>query len=237
MANSPIETDFENKFANPDIYAEHDSKGNKSLNSLLKYCYTKKMKVINCSPGNNKSCKYAFVYFASTEQELSLYRTIIKNLKAENIADFNFEIRAFVNADFPEHERYRGVIIRSNPFVANLLFEKTLYSLQNRSSFSNRDIVDYFNSIVFYFKLRHIDTKDLKLLYYSNDDNKGHEKYYLKISEILYQFKDIKYYLNGPIKPLSSLTPESKVSDIAGIFEVDCSIKDINQNVLSKILK
>ena len=35
MANSPIETVFENKFANPDIYAEHDSEGNKSTGRAI----------------------------------------------------------------------------------------------------------------------------------------------------------------------------------------------------------
>ena len=228
MASAPIETDYKALFANPDYYAKLYGEGLPSLESLLRYCLNNQIMTVTCCSGNNS--KYAYIYFACKDTELTFYKIVLDALKEANIKDFNYEVRAFIN--FPGCEYYSGIIFRANKVDANKLFIKIQQSLELRSSFSTRNLIDYFSYIVFQLRVNHLDIKDLKLIY---EDN----KLYVKFSEQEYKFKNHVFYLNGEIKKLSSLLTTNDIKDFNGKFEVDNNneelIGKVNQH-LSKVL-
>lgn len=225
-------------------YAKEYGEGLPELELLLNYCFDKKFKVVYCSKGK-ENC-WAYIYFAGNASEISTFKIVVRNLLAENIAGFNYEIRA--KANYLSTEKLRGVIFRCKHYAAGKMFDKIAFSLQNHNAFSNRDVVDKFNSIISNFEMRGKKTDNLSLIYDSyrsvkeEDMQPGNIKpekdmNVIKFFEIPLTKNGHNITYNGKLQLLSSLSNATSIEDLKGIYQVDMDLADFNTNVLKKIFK
>lgn len=226
MAKTPVETNFNELFANPDKYATLYSEGSQSLYLLLKYVFEEKIKTISCCRGDNS--KYAYIYFTCLDEELTFYKIVLNKIKANNkIKDFNFEIRAFVN--FKNCENLRGVIFRCDPTTQDEMFKTILNALPDRAAVSKYNIIDYFSSLLFNMGVRNISIKDTKLIY-----ENGH--YYIRFFEQLKTFHGYQVYLTGNPKNYNELLNAVSIEDLAGLYKLDKEedLRTINKEVIAE---
>ena len=252
LPNPPkkIISNIEELYVHSQEYAKEYGEGLPELEQLLKYCFKIRTRVVYCSKGNNDT--WAYIYFACPDREMIMFSAVINRyLLAENIAGFNYEIRAKV--DYLSTEKLRGVIFRCKHYAAAKMFSKITFALQNRNAFSNRDVVGKFNSIIANFEMRRQKTDQLELIYNTyksvkeEDIKKKKGEEYLnviKFSEIPITINDHPITINdhpitynGELKLLSSLQSATSEEELKGIFQVDMDLADFNSVVLKKIFK